>query len=44
MNRKEIIKFCLTLPNTFENRPFQDDYKNVVMKHSYELTKNRKTK
>ena len=34
MNKKEIIQFCLTLPNTFEDRPFQDDYETVVMKHT----------
>ena len=33
MNKQEIINFCLTLPNTFEDRPFQDDYETVVMKH-----------
>ena len=34
MNKKEIIQYCLTLPNTFEDRPFQDDYETVVMKHT----------
>lgn len=33
MNKNEIIGFCLSLPNTFEDRPFQDDYETVVMKH-----------
>ena len=33
MNKKEIIQFCLSLPNTFEDRPFQDDYETLVMKH-----------
>ena len=33
MNKKEIIKFCLSFSNTFEDRPFQDDYETVVMKH-----------
>lgn len=33
MNKQEIIDFCLTLPNTFEDRPFPDDYESVVMKH-----------
>ena len=33
MNKNEIIEFCLSLPNTFEDRPFQDDYETVVMKH-----------
>lgn len=34
MNKNEIIQFCLTLSNTFEDRPFQDDYDTVVMKHT----------
>ena len=33
MNKEEIIQFCLSLPNTFEDRPFQDDYETVVIKH-----------
>ena len=33
MDKEEIIQFCLSLPNTFEDMPFQDDYKTVVMKH-----------
>lgn len=33
MNRQDIINFCLTLPNTFEDRPFVDDYETIVMKH-----------
>lgn len=33
MDKEEIIKFCLTFPNTFEDRPFTDDFKTVVMKH-----------
>ena len=33
MNIQEIINFCLTLSKTFEDRPFQDDYETVVMKH-----------
>ena len=38
MNKQEVIDFSLTLPNTFEDRPFPDDYESVVMKH----TKNKK--
>ena len=34
MTEKEIIDFCLTLDNTFEDRPFPDDFETVVMKHS----------
>lgn len=34
MTEKEIIDFCLTLDNTFEDRPFQDDLETVVLKHS----------
>ena len=33
MNKQGIIKFCLTVPNTFEDRPFQYDYETVGMKH-----------
>ena len=33
MNKQDIIDFCLTLTNTFEDRPFPDDYESVVMKH-----------
>ena len=49
MDKQEVIDFSLTLPNTFEDRPFLDDYESVVMKHtkvkelieqSYEFTKN----
>ena len=34
MTEKEIIDFCLTFDNTFEDRPFPDDFETVVMKHS----------
>ena len=33
MSKDEVIKYCLTFPNTFEDRPFQDDYTTVVLKH-----------
>ena len=33
MNKQEIINYCLTLPNTFEDYPFPDDNISVVMKH-----------
>lgn len=33
MNKKEIIEFCLTLPNTFEDKPFKDEHETIVMKH-----------
>ena len=33
MNKQKIIEFCLALPNTFEDRPFQDKYETIVMKH-----------
>lgn len=33
MNKQDIINFCLTLPNTFEDKPFQDDYESVTIKH-----------
>ena len=25
MNKRDVIKYCLTLPNTFEDYPFPDD-------------------
>lgn len=34
MNKEEIIKYCLTLPNTFEDYPFPNDNITVAMKHS----------
>ena len=34
MNKRDVIKYCLTLPNTFEDYPFQDDTVSVVMKHT----------
>ena len=33
MNRNEIIKYCLKLPNTYEDYPFPDDNVSVTMKH-----------
>lgn len=33
MNKREIIEFCLTLPNAFEDMPFEDDLETTVMKH-----------
>lgn len=33
MNKKDIIKYCLTLQDTFEDYPFPEDYESVVMKH-----------
>lgn len=34
MERKEIIKYCLELPNTYEDYPFPEDRLSAVMKHS----------
>ena len=34
MNKNEVIKYCLSLPNTFEDYPFKEDNISVVMKHS----------
>ena len=34
MSKNEIIEFCLTLPNTFEDKPFNDNYETIVMKHN----------
>ena len=33
MNKKDIIDFCLSLQNTFEDYPFPNDSISVVMKH-----------
>ena len=33
MNKEEIIKYCLTLENTYKDCPFQDDFESVTMKH-----------
>ena len=31
MNRKDVIKYCLELPDVYEDYPFLDD--SVTMKH-----------
>ena len=33
MNKEEIIKYCLTLENTYKDCPFLDDFESVTMKH-----------
>ena len=33
MNNEEIIKYCLTLENTYKDCPFPDDFESVTMKH-----------
>ena len=33
MKREEIIKYCLELPNTYEDCPFPNDTFSVTMKH-----------
>ncbi len=33
MKREEIIKYCLSLPNTYEAYPFPDDSFSATMKH-----------
>ena len=33
MSKDEIIQYGLTLLNTFEDRPFKDDYTTIVLKH-----------
>ena len=33
MKKQEIIDYCLTFPNTFEDKPFPDDYETITMKH-----------
>ena len=42
MNKRDVIKYCLTLPNTFEDYPFQDDTVSVVMKHTNNKENNTK--
>ena len=34
MKREEIIKYCLELPNTYEDYPFPKDTCSVIIKHS----------
>lgn len=34
MNKLEIIEYCLILPNTYDDYPFEDDSTSVVLKHS----------
>ena len=34
MSKEEIIRYCLTLQNTFKDYPFTDDYETITMKHS----------
>lgn len=33
MKKEEIINYCLSLPNTYEDYPFPDDKFSVTMKH-----------
>ena len=33
MDKEEIIKYCLTLEDTFKDCPFPDDFESVTMKH-----------
>ena len=33
MNKEEIIKYCLTLENTYKDCPFPDDFEAVTKKH-----------
>lgn len=33
MNRKEVIEYCLELPNTYEDYPFPEDAESVTLKH-----------
>ena len=32
-DKEEIIKYCLTLENTYKDCPFPDDFESVTMKH-----------
>lgn len=38
MNKEEIIKYCLSLENTYKDTPFPGDFESITMKH----TKNKK--
>lgn len=33
MKKHEIVKYCLTLPDTFQDYPFPNDNISVVLKH-----------
>lgn len=33
MSREEIIKYCLKMPNTYEDYPFPDDRTSATIKH-----------
>ena len=33
MDKEEIIKYCLTLENTYKDCSFSDDFESVTMKH-----------
>ncbi len=33
MDKEEIIKYCLTLEDTFKDCPFTNDFESVTMKH-----------
>lgn len=33
MNKEDVIKYCLTLQDTFEDYPFKQDFESVTMKH-----------
>ena len=33
MSKEEIIKYCLTLPDTYKDCPFPEDFDSVTMKH-----------
>ena len=33
MNKEEIIKYCLTLEDTYKDCPFPNDFESVTMKH-----------
>ena len=33
MDKEKIIKYCLTLENTYKDCPFSDDFESVTMKH-----------
>ena len=40
MDKEEIIKYCLTLEDTFKDCPFPDDFESVTMKHCKKIWNN----
>ena len=43
MNKEEIIKYCLTLENTYKDCPFPNDFDSIIMNVDNKLYLNVKT-